>query len=112
MGYTALLMTLVLILIAVFYTLGLGWISYCLILLFSIFLSIESPAKLGIQKELFGVKRLTLSNAYQSSFSILGVVVSFVTIGISPEETSFLKDMKYYLGFFVIIGAIATLAAF
>lgn len=112
MGYTALLMTLVLILIAVFYTLGLGWISYCLILLFSIFLSIESPAKLGIQKELFGVKRLTLSNAYQSSFSILGVVaVSFVTIGFSPEETSFLKyEILPWL--FVIIGAIATLAAF
>ncbi|HQB65884.1 MAG TPA: MFS transporter, partial [Fibrobacteraceae bacterium] len=112
MGYTALLMTLVLILIAVFYTLGLGWISYCLILLFSIFLSIESPAKLGIQKELFGVKRLTLSNAYQSSFSILGVVaVSFVTIGFSPEETSFLKyEILPWL--FVIIGAIATLATF
>ena len=67
MAFSALFMTITLVLIATCFTLGFGWVSYGLILLFSIFLAIESPAKLGIQKELFGVKRLTLSNAYQSS---------------------------------------------
>lgn len=112
MAFSALCMTLILVLIATFFTLDLGWVSFSLVLLFSTFLAIESPAKLGIQKELFGVKRLTLSNAYQSSISILGVVaVSFFTIGFSPEETSFFRyDLLPWL--FVLMGIVATIAAF
>lgn len=112
MAWSALLITIVLLLIAVFFTLGFGWVSYGLILLLSMFSAIESPAKLGIQKELFGARRLTLSNAYESSFAILGVVaVSFFTIGFSPEETSFFKfELLPWL--FVAVGGVATISAF
>ena len=112
MANTALWMTVVLSLIAWSFSLGFVWVSYSLVFLFSIFAAIESPAKLAIQKELFGEDLIALSNAYQSAFSILGVVaVSYFTMALSPSESSFFAyDLLPWI--FVLLGVFATISAY
>lgn len=87
MAWSSVGMTAALIAIAVLFGLDIGWVAFGLMLLYGIFLSIFSPAKLGIIKELFGESRLTNANSWQMVFSILGIMsVSFLTIGFTPDE--------------------------
>ncbi|MBO5949190.1 MAG: MFS transporter [Fibrobacteraceae bacterium] len=91
MAWSSFGMTLTLVAIAVLFGLDIGWVAFGLMLLFGIFLSIHSPAKLGILKEIFGDENLAKANAWQSFFAILGMVlVSFLTISINPGEDSLL----------------------
>lgn len=89
MAWSSFGMTLTLIAIAVLFGLDIGWVAFGLMLLYGIFLSIHSPAKLGLLKELFGDENLVKANAWQSFIAILGMVaVSFLTISFTPGEDS------------------------
>ena len=89
MAWSSFGMTLTLVAIAVLFGLDIGWVAFGLMLLYGIFLSIHSPAKLGLLKELFGDRNLVKANAWQSSVAVLGMVaVSFLTISFTPGEDS------------------------
>lgn len=89
MAWSSVGMTAALIAIAVLFGLDIGWVAFGLMLLYGIFLSVFSPAKLGVIKELFGEARLTNANSWQMVFSVLGIMtVSCLTIGFTPDEAS------------------------
>ena len=98
--------------VVVCYVAGAEWVAYGLLLLYGIFLSILSPAKLGIMKELVQGEDLVKINSWYMALSVLGTAgAAFFAMGLSGHENSPVSidlTLWIYLG----LSVVTTVAAF
>ncbi len=98
--------------VVVCYVAGAEWVAYGLLLLYGIFLSILSPAKLGIMKELVKGEDLVKINSWYMALSVLGTAgAAFFAMGLSGHENSPVSidlTLWIYLG----LSVVTTVAAF
>ena len=98
--------------VVVCYVAGAEWVAYGLLLLYGIFLSILSPAKLGIMKEMVAGEDLVKINSWYMALSVLGTAgAAFFAMGLSGHENSPVSidlTLWIYLG----LSVVTTVAAF
>jgi acyl-[acyl-carrier-protein]-phospholipid O-acyltransferase/long-chain-fatty-acid--[acyl-carrier-protein] ligase len=98
--------------VVVCYVAGAEWVAYGLLLLYGIFLSILSPAKLGIMKELVKSEDLVKINSWYMALSVLGTGgAAFFAMGLSGHENSPVSidlTLWIYLG----LSVVTTVSAF
>jgi acyl-[acyl-carrier-protein]-phospholipid O-acyltransferase/long-chain-fatty-acid--[acyl-carrier-protein] ligase len=98
--------------VVVCYVAGAEWVAYGLLLLYGIFLSILSPAKLGIMKELVKSEDLVKINSWYMALSVLGTGgAAFFAMGLSGHENSPVSidlTLWIYLG----LSVVTTISAF
>ncbi|MDR1759756.1 MAG: MFS transporter [Fibrobacter sp.] len=75
-AWTSAAMTVSMLLIALFYSLGFAQLGFWFTLLLASAFAVQSPAKYGILKEMFGTRYLGLSNAYLQIIMIAAMLVS------------------------------------
>lgn len=73
---TAFVVVPLMILITIFYYQGYFWSAFFMTLLLSVQSTLNSPAKYGYIKELFGIGKLTEINSYVQTVVILGILAS------------------------------------
>ena len=98
--------------VVVCYVAGAEWVAYGLLLLYGIFLSILSPAKLGIMKEMVAGEDLVKINSWYMVLSVLGTAgAAFFAMGLSGHENSPVSidlTLWIYLG----LSVVTTVSAF
>lgn len=98
--------------VVVCYVAGAEWVAYGLLLLYGIFLAVQSPAKLGIMKEIVKSEDLVKINSWFMALSVLGTAsAAFFAMGLSGRPNSPVSidlTLWIYLGMSVI----ATISSF
>ncbi|MCK9182151.1 MAG: MFS transporter [Fibrobacteraceae bacterium] len=88
--WTSVVMTISLVAIAIFYTLGFGTLAFFFTLLLASAFAVHSPAKYGILKEMYGPKFLGYSNGCLQIFSVAALVLAALMIpGLDAVESAF-----------------------
>lgn len=94
------------------YNAGAQWVAYGLLLLYGIFLSILTPAKLGIMKEIVKSEDLVKINSWYMALSVFGTAVAaFFSMGLSGRADSPIS-LEQTLFAYLAASVIATIAGF
>ncbi len=111
-AWSSLAIAITMISIATCYSLGYQSIAFWQVLILASAFAINSPAKYGVLKEMYGNQYLTYANAYLQGIAVFAIVcVSLLMMGISLDSESYFQ-LKYFPWLFVGMGIIGTIATF